>query len=228
MENKSIKSWAEDDRPREKLELKGAQSLSNSELLAIIIGSGNKELSAVSLAKKILELCNNNLMELSKLNLEDLRKFKGIGTAKAINIVATLELGKRREFSEALDRKMITSSNDAYQLLKPKMQDLSKEQAWVIYLNKKNSVLTIESLSSGGITSTIVDPRLIFKRALELHSTSIVLSHNHPSGQLKPSQSDIELTKKIKTGGSSLDILLIDHLIISDRGYYSFADEGQL
>ena len=228
MENKSIKSWAEDDRPREKLELKGAQTLSNSELLAIIIGSGTKEISAVSLAKKILEHCNNNLMELSKLNLDELRKFKGIGTAKGVNIMATLELGKRREFSEALDRKKISSSNDAYQLLKPKMEHLSSEQAWVIYLNKKNSVLSIESISSGGISATIVDPRLIFKRALELHSTSIILSHNHPSGQLKPSNSDIELTKKIKSGGSSLDIQLLDHLILSDRGFYSFADEGQL
>ncbi|MEP7196896.1 MAG: DNA repair protein RadC [Saprospiraceae bacterium] len=228
LENKSIKNWAEDDRPREKLVQKGKHALSNSELLAIILGSGSRNQSAVDLAKEILESCQNNLIELSKLNIEQLSKFKGVGPAKAIDIIAALELGNRRQKSEALQRKAISCSKDSFDVLRSSMQELNKEESWVIFLNRSNAVISVEKISSGGITSTVIDPRVVFKKALELQATSIILSHNHPSGQLQPSQADRDITKKIKQGGLSLDIQLLDHLIISERGYYSFADEGQL
>ncbi len=228
IEHTPIKFWAEDDRPREKLELKGPQALSSSELIAIIIGSGSKTTSALNLSKQILNHCSNNLAELSKLNLQQLRSFKGIGKVKAINIAAALEIGRRRQNAEAIERKNISSSLHAFNILKSYMQDLGMEQSWCIYLNRSNNILAVELLSSGGITATVIDPRLLFKRALELKAVSIILSHNHPSGKLSPSAADLELTEKVKNAGKNLDIQLLDHLIVTDNGYYSFADDGKL
>lgn len=224
----SIKFWAEDDRPREKLLKRGPHILSNSELLAILIGSGTRSISAVDLSKNILEQCQNNLIEFSKLNVHQLKKFKGIGSTKAISLIAALELGKRAHQSEALMRKEIGDSQSAYKFLKSTYFNVQLEQAWVIYLNNRNSILAIECVSSGGITATVIDPRIVFKKAFELNATRLILSHNHPSGTLKPSDADIELTKRIKLGGEQLSIQLLDHIIISDKGYYSFSDEGIL
>lgn len=221
-----IKLWAEDDRPREKLLSKGKAVLSNSELLAIILGSGNKQETAVDLSKRILESCDQNLVELSLLGLDRLQKFKGIGLVKAICIEAALEFGRRRQQSEAKEKPVITGSNMAYQLVKSHLQDLHHEEFWVLYMNRANKILAMINISKGGITGTVADSRLIFTRALELKSTGIILVHNHPSGSLKPSSQDIDLTKKMKTAGQTLDIAVHDHLIVSDQGYYSFADDG--
>jgi DNA repair protein RadC len=223
-----IKLWAEDDRPREKLLSKGKSALSNSELLAIILGSGNREESAVDLAKRILDSCDQNLVELSKLGIERLKKFKGIGTVKAISIEAALELGRRRQQSEAKEKAVINGSQSAYHLIKANLQDLNHEEFWVMFLNRANKILSIENISKGGITGTVADSRIIFTRAMELKSTGIILVHNHPSGSLKPSSQDIDLTKKMKAAGQTLDISVLDHLIVSDQGYYSFSDEGML
>ncbi len=222
----SIKCWAEDDRPREKMLNKGKHALSNSELLAIILASGNKEESAVDLAKRILDSCDQNLIELSKLGIERLKKFKGIGMVKAITIEAALELGRRRQQSEAKSKLSINSSKTAYDLLKAQLQDLSHEEFWVLYLNRANKILSSENISKGGIVGTVADRRLIYTRALELKSTGIILAHNHPSGALRPSTEDIDLTKKMKSAGQTLDIAVLDHIIISDQGYFSFADDG--
>ncbi len=223
-----IRLWAEDDRPREKLLIKGKAALSNSELLAIILASGNKEESAVNLAKRILESCDQNLVELSKLGIEHLKKFKGIGPVKAINIEAALELGRRRQQAEAKEKQIISGSQSAYQLIRAQLQDIPHEEFWALYLNRANKLLRIENISKGGITGTVADGRIIFTRALELKSTGIILVHNHPSGSLKPSSQDMDLTRKMKLAGQSLDIQILDHLIISDQGYYSFADEGTI
>lgn len=223
-----IKNWAEDDRPREKLILKGIESLSDAELVAILIGSGNNEESAVDLAKRILKSSNNNLNEFAKVSLDSLKQFKGIGEAKAINILAAMELGRRRKISEAKEKNSIKTSSDAYDLLNPYLTDKNIEQFWVVYLNRANKVIDISNISSGGITGTIVDIRLIFKQALLNSSTGIIVAHNHPSGNEKPSKSDIDLTKKIKEAGLSMDINLLDHIIISNNKYYSFADEGMI
>jgi DNA repair protein RadC len=227
-ENHSIKLWAEDDRPREKLLNKGKAVLSNSELIAIILGSGNKDESAVALAKKILNQCDQDLIELSKLGIEQLKKFKGIGTVKAISIVAALELGRRRQQSEVKEKSMITGSSSAYELIKSHLQDLGHEEFWVMYLNRANKLLSMQNISKGGITGTVADSRMIFTRALELKSTGVILVHNHPSGSIRPSVQDIELTKRMKQAGLTLDIPVLDHLIIGDHSYYSFADEGNL
>jgi DNA repair protein RadC len=224
----SIKSWAEDDRPREKFLSKGKHSLSNSELLAILLASGNKDESAVDLAKRILDHCDQNLLELAKLGIEGFLKFKGIGMVKAITIEAALELGRRRQHSEAKIKSTVSSSQTAHELLKVHLQDLTHEEFWVMYLNRANKILASENISKGGITGTIADGRLIFTRALEFRSTGIILAHNHPSGSLKPSNQDIDLTKKLKTAGQILDIVVLDHIIVSDQGYFSFADEGLL
>ena len=226
MKKLTIKSWALDDRPREKLIDKGRDSLSDAELLAILLGSGNREETAVDLSKRILQNVNNNLNELSKLSLEQLMQFKGIGEAKAVNIVAGLELGKRRQFEKVGEKSLIKSSQDVYEIMQSQFSDLSHEEFWVLYLNNSNKVLLKYQVSKGGLTSTLVDVRLLYKKALELSAVAIVLCHNHPSGKLQPSKADISLTEKIKNGGTSLDIKLLDHLIITQKSYFSFADKG--
>lgn len=227
-ENQSIKTWAEDDRPREKLLLKGKDSLSNSELLAILLRSGSRDESALSLAKRILESCNNNLFELSKIGMDHFKKFKGVGKVKAITILAALEIGKRRQQSEALHRPTIQGSRDAYEMVKYNLEELQHEESWAMFLNRRNAILGIEKMSAGGISGTIMDMRMIYKRAIEHQASGIILVHNHPSGNLKPSSADLDITSKAKSAGTALDIQLLDHLIISEHGYYSFADEGVL
>lgn len=224
----SIKTWAEEDRPREKLLLKGKRSLSDAELMAILIGSGSANETAVDLSKRILTGANNNLNQLGKCTVADLMKYKGIGEAKAISIVAALELGARRQVSEAEVRKQITSSRDAYEILSPIIADLPHEEFWVLYLNRGNKVLLKESISQGGVAGTVADVKIIFKKALELLASGVILAHNHPSGSLLPSKPDMDLTRKMKQAGDLLEVQVIDHLIITDGGYYSFADEGTL
>lgn len=221
-----ILSWAEEDRPREKLLLKGKAALSDAELIAILMGSGTRELSAVDLAKQILHSVGNNLNELAKLSIKDLMKFKGVGDAKAISIAAALELGRRRKESEILKRPKITCSADAYEAIKPYLLDLLHEQFWVLLLNRANEVLKPVQISVGGVSGTVADPKLIFKAAIEELASSIILVHNHPSGNLTPSQADKDLTKKVKEAGRLLDIPVLDHLIFTDTSYFSFADEG--
>lgn len=224
----SIKNWSQDDQPREKLRDKGKATLSDAELVAILIGSGNREESAVALCKRILASAENNLSELGKLSIKQLMTFKGIGEAKAISIVAALELGRRRRGGEALDRKKITSSKSVFELMQPLIGELPHEEFWILYLNNSNKVIQKKQLSKGGITGTLVDVRLALKIALEVGAVGLVLSHNHPSGTLKPSQADKDLTLKLKTAGQSLDIKVLDHLIITENGYFSFADENIL
>lgn len=224
----NILSWAEEDRPREKLLLKGKTTLSDAELIAILIGSGTRSLSAVDVAKMILHKADNNLNKLAKFSVKDLQKIKGIGEAKAISIVGALELGRRRKESDFIEIVKITCSNDIYQLMKPELLDLQKEEFWVILLNRANHLIKKERISSGGISGTIADPKIIFKAALDQHASFIVLVHNHPSGNLKPSRSDIDLTNKMKTGGKLLEIPVIDHIIFADNAYLSFADDGLL
>jgi DNA repair protein RadC len=227
-ENKilNIKSWAEEDRPREKLVGKGRQILSEAELIAILIGSGSRDETAVELSKRILSAVGNNLNELAKLGVKELTKFKGVGEAKAVSIVAALELGRRRRESEIIRREKITTSRDVYDSLKGKIADLPHEEFWLIILNRANAIVKKELISRGGVTGTVVDTKLIFKAALEHYASSIVICHNHPSGNLKPSEADIKITKSIKEAGKIMEIPLIDHLIITENGYYSFADEG--
>jgi len=224
----SIKNWSQDDQPREKLRDKGKSVLSDAELVAILIGSGNRDESAVALSKRILASANNNLLELGKLSLGQLMKFKGIGEAKAITIAAALELGRRRRSENALDRKKIRSSKSVFELMQPVIGDLSHEEFWIIYVNNSNKVIQKNQLSKGGITGTLVDVRLALKNAIEVGATGIILAHNHPSGTLKPSEADKQLTQKLKTGGESLDIKVLDHLIITEKAYFSFADEKLL
>ena len=224
----SIKNWAEDDRPREKMAKHGAEILSNSELLGIIINNGSKEKSAVELAKEILKLGHDNLDELGKLSLKDLQKIKGIGIAKAIAITAALELGRRRSGGDLMQRTKVTSSKEIAIYLRSILKDHSNEVFAVLFLNQANKVKNFKIMSRGGITGTVADPRIILKQALDEGATSIVLSHNHPSGNLKPSVADQELTYKIKQAASYFDIKILDHIIVSDEGHYSFADEGML
>lgn len=224
----NILSWAEEDRPREKLLLKGKAALSDAELIAILIGSGTRSVSAVDVAKMILGHAENNLNKLAKFSVKDLQKTKGIGEAKAIAIVSALELGRRRRESEYADIVKITCSNDIYQLMKPDLMDLPKEEFWIILLNRANRLIKKEQISSGGISGTVADPKIIFKAALEQFATSIILVHNHPSGNLKPSAADLGLTNKMKDGGKLLEIPVLDHIIFGDEGYLSFADDGLL
>jgi len=226
--NLSIKKWAEDDRPREKLLQKGKLSLSDSELIAILIGSGSRNESAVELSKRILSSAKNNLSELGKLSVNQLCKFKGIGPAKAIAIVAALELGRRRRLEEALEQKKITSSNSVFEIMQPIIGELQHEEFWIIYLNNSNKVIEQFQISKGGITGTLVDIRITLKKALELGAVSLILSHNHPSGNLKASEADKQLTRKLKTAAESLDIKVLDHIIVTEKSYLSFADEGML
>lgn len=225
----SIKSWAEDDRPREKLIHKGKMALSDAELIAVLIGSGNKEESAVELAKRIMADSNNKLNELSRLSVSHLiKRYKGIGEAKAVAIVAAIELGRRRKGEVALYQNKMTSSKAVFEVLQPLIGDLNHEEFWVLYLNNSNKIIRKMQLSKGSMTGTLVDVRLVYKKALELGATFLIFAHNHPSGSLKPSTSDMRLTKKLKAAGESLDIKMLDHLIVTQSAYFSFADEGYL
>ncbi len=223
-----IKAWSYEDQPREKLLSQGRKSLSNAELLAIIIGSGSKERSAVDLCRSILSEYQNDLSKISKQSIADLCTFKGIGQAKAISILAALELGRRQGELQIEERPKITSSHDCYTLLRSRMEDLGEEVFKVVYLNQGNNVIDVVTLSKGGITGTVVDSRVLFRQALERKAVALIIAHNHPSGNLKPSKADSILTQKLKEAGKFLEIKLLDHLIISESGYYSFADEGQL
>lgn len=227
-QNRSIKSWAEDDRPRVKLLSKGKRTLSDSELVAILINSGTRDKSAIDLAKEILLSCNNNLTELSKKTIAELCRFKGMGEAKAVSLIAGLELSKRLRLAEQSTKKSITSSKDSFETLRPLLQGLNHEEFYVLYLNRSNCLIRHALISSGGIHQTVVDHRLIFKNALDSFACSIVLAHNHPSGQLHPSKEDEKLTKKIQQLGEIMEIRVLDHLILTDYGYFSFADSGLL
>jgi DNA repair protein RadC len=228
MEKLTIKSWALDDRPREKLVAKGKLALSDAELIAILIGSGNRQESAVALSKRILKSVDGNINSLAKLSVEKLTEFKGIGEAKAIAIITGLELGKRRQLEIALEKPKITCSKDGFNLMQPVIGDLEHEEFWVLFLNNSNKVLAKTQISKGGLTATVVDVRLLFKRALELASVGLIVCHNHPSGKLQPSNADKQITQKIKLAGATLDIKLLDHLIVTEKNYFSFADEGVL
>lgn len=223
-----IPQWAEDDRPREKLLMKGRSTLSDAELLAILLGTGTKALSAVDLAKQILQQADQNLNNLARLSVKDLIKIKGIGEAKAISIVSALELGRRRKESVSPGRPRITNSIDVVEIMKQDLIDLNHEEFWIIILNRANYVLRKNKISSGGISGTVADPKLIFKSALDHSGSSIILVHNHPSGNLQPSQADITLTKTLKEAGKFLEIPVLDHIIVSDNSYFSFADEGMI
>ncbi len=224
----AIKDWSEADRPREKMLQHGSIVLSEAELIAILIGSGSRDESAVALSKRILNAVNNNLAELSKLSVKDLTKFKGIGEAKAVSIVAALELGKRRKETEALVKPIISTSKNAYEILVGVLGDLKHEEFWVLLLNRSNKVIGKYNVSKGGVNGTVADPKIIFKYALDNLASAIILAHNHPSGNLLASQEDINITRKLMDAGKMLEIPILDHIIISDSGYYSFADEGIL
>ncbi len=222
----SIKKWAEDDRPREKLLNKTAKSLSNAELIAILIGSGTKLESAVDVSKNVLASVNNNLTELSKLTTAELTRFRGIGKVKAISIIAAMELGRRRRLSEGLVKKKISCSSDAFEIIQPIIGDNNYEEFWIVCLNQRNHLIQNKFISHGSSTGTVVDPKKIFKTALENNSNSIILCHNHPSGEVSPSQSDITITKKCVEAGNFMELKVVDHLIVSQDKYFSFADEG--
>lgn len=224
----SIKNWAKDDRPREKLLLNGPDTLSNSELLAILIHNGSREKTAVDLAKEILRLGHDNLVELGRLSIKDLTKVKGIGEAKAITIVAALELGRRRQSSLSLEKSVISSSSDIAAFLQIRLKDYRHEVFAVLFLNRANKVNHFEIISEGGITGTVADPRIILRKALEQDAVSVILCHNHPSGSLKPSRADEQLTAKIREAARYFDITVLDHIIVSESGYFSFADEGMI
>jgi DNA repair protein RadC len=224
----NIKEWAAEDRPREKLLLKGKSTLSDAELIAILLGTGTTTQSAVDLAKSVLQTAGNNLHALARLSIKDLTKVKGIGEAKAITIIAALELGRRRKELEPDEKPKIGSSKDAYEILKSTMLDLPHEEFWVLLLNRANRVVKRNQISQGGVAGTVADPKIIFKMALEELASGIILAHNHPSGNLNASQADIDLTRKLKEAGKLLEIQVLDHLIIAGQKYFSFADEGLL
>lgn len=228
MKSLTIKNWDLDDRPREKLIKKGCDSLSNSELIAILIGSGSKNESAVSLAKRILIAYQSDLSKLSKIPLQELTQFKGIGTAKAVTLMAALELSKRKQLQQNEVIKRITSSKNVFQIMKPILGELPHEEFWILFLNNANNIIETYKQSQGGITGTVVDIRLIFKKAVQLHSVGLIICHNHPSGKLNPSVADKQLTEKINNAAKILDIKLLDHIIITENDYFSFADEGLL
>ena len=222
----AITAWAEEDRPREKMLLKGKAALSDAELIAIIIGSGTVNEDAISLAQRILDSVNANLSELGRRSIKDLMKFKGIGEAKAISITAAVELGRRRQFSDVMQKDTVTSSRDVFDMMLPQLIDLPYEEFWILQLNRANHVIGRARISAGGVSGTVVDSKMVFKPAIEVLATSIVLVHNHPSGNLKPSQADIALTRKLKEAGKHLDIAVVDHIIVAYSGFYSFADEN--
>ena len=224
----NIKDWAAEDRPREKLILKGTGALSDAELIAILIGSGTARLSAVELSKVILMQVNNNLNDLAKRTVKDLTKIKGIGEAKAITIIAALELGRRRKSQEMEEKPTLSTSRTVFEIIQGDLMDLPHEEFWVLLVNRANKFIKKKKISEGGVTGTIADPKIIFKFALEELATGVIIAHNHPSGNLTPSQKDIDLTKKIKDAGKVLDIQVLDHIIIGGKKYYSFSDEGIL
>lgn len=224
----NIKSWSPDDRPREKLILKGKSALSDAELIAILLGSGTSSMSAVDVAKKVLQLSDNNLHELARLTVKDLVKIKGIGEAKALTIVAALELGRRRKELENNEKPKITGSKDAYDLVKADLMDMSHEEFWIVLLNRANRVIKKSQISQGGVAGTVADPKIIFKLAIDELASGIILAHNHPSGNLTASQADLDLTKKLREAAKLLDIQVLDHIIVAGQKYLSFADEGLL
>jgi len=224
----SIKLWAEDDRPREKLLNKGKATLSNAELLAILIGSGTAQESALDLARKIYEKASNNLSELGRLDIQSLMEVKGIGIARAITIIATMELGRRRNGVTSQQQKQIGTSIDVYRIMQQYLSDESHEQFWILLLNRANKVIRPVNISKGGVSGTVADPKIIFNAALRDMASGIILCHNHPSGNIKPSEADIRLTQKLAQAGNILDIPVLDHVIISRELYFSFADEGMM
>jgi DNA repair protein RadC len=224
----SIRNWAVEDRPREKALASGIQSLSDAELIALLIGSGTRKISAVDLARQILHMADNNLDKLGKYVVADLKKFKGIGQARAISIVAALELGRRRKIADAPEYTKIAGSSEVFNLMHPLLGDLAHEEFWVLILNRSNKVIDKQKISQGGITGTVTDIRLILKMALDNLATSMILCHNHPSGNLQPSDADIAITRRLKESASLMDISLLDHLIIAGKGYFSFADENMM
>ncbi|QNR24813.1 RadC family protein [Croceimicrobium hydrocarbonivorans] len=225
---RAIKDWSEDDQPRAKMINKGPSALSDAELLSILMGSGKTGQSALDISRHILESVSHNLLEFSRLSIDDLEGFEGVGPAKAVRLQAALELGRRRELAGALQRKMVSSSSDAYSVLKSKLSDLRHEEFWVLFLNNRNQVLAQQRISKGGLSGTTADPREVFQIALRLQSTGIILAHNHPSGALRPSASDDRLTQQMKAAGELLVIKVLDHLIITESGYFSYSDEGEL
>ena len=224
----SIKNWSDDDKPREKLVQKGTSVLSDAELIAILIRIGSKNESAVELSKRILSSTNNNLNELGKLSITQLMQFKGIGEAKAVSIAAALEIGRRRRGEAAQKITKISSTKNVFELLQPKMGELPHEEFWIVFLNNSNTVLHAGQISKGGITGTLVDVRLVLKQSLELGAVGLILAHNHPSGTLRPSEADKQITRKLKVAAEALDIKVLDHIIITQKEYFSFADEGLL
>ncbi len=225
---RGIKTWAEDDRPREKLLSKSRKALSDAELLAIVIGSGTADCSAVELSRTILHSVSNNLSELARLGVAELVRFKGIGKAKASNIVAVMELGRRRRLSESLQRSSITSSRDVFEIMQPLLGELAFEEFWIIALNRGNRIIRPVCISEGSVSGTVADPKKIFKLALEENASALILCHNHPSGQPKPSPNDSHITKQCREAGKVLDLPVLDHVIIAAESYFSFADEGML
>ncbi|MCQ2317019.1 MAG: DNA repair protein RadC [Bacteroidales bacterium] len=226
--NKTIKSWATEDRPREKMLRKGRESLSDAELVAILIGSGNKNETAVDLSRRILADVDNNLIKLSKLSISEMLQYDGVGEAKAVAIAAALELGRRRRFAEAAQKVRINNSLEAFEYFYSRMSDLSHEQFWVLLLSSSNEVMKMERIGVGGLNSTVADPKIIFGAAIENHAAALMLCHNHPSGNVRPSTDDRKLTEKIVNGGKLLDIKVLDHIIIGDDTYYSFADKEEI
>lgn len=224
----SIKAWAEDDRPREKMILKGKANLTDAELLAIIIGSGTKQLSAVELSRNLLGRAQNDLNRFSKLGLKELCSEKGVGTAKAVSILAAIELGRRRIDTDKSKANKVTCSRDVYQLMRSHLLDLQHEEFWVILLNRANEVMGVKKISSGGMSGTVADGKMIFRTAIEDGAHGMILIHNHPSGQLKPSENDLQLTRKMLEFGRYIDLPILDHVIFCDHGFYSFADEGKI
>lgn len=227
-ENHVIKKWAEEDRPREKLMLKGRSSLTNAELIAILLGSGTHRKSAVDLGRELLESASNNLAELARFSISDYQKIKGVGQAKALTLMASMELGNRRRNAEAITREKITCSSDVREMMYGHLSDTHYEEFWIILLNRSNRIIRKMCVSEGGISGTVADPKKIFKIALEAHSSSMILCHNHPSGNEKPSEADIRLTRKLKEAGQLLDLPVLDHIIIARDHFFSFADEGMM
>lgn len=221
-----IKAWAEEDRPREKLLLKGKHSLTDAELIAILISTGNSGETAVDLARKILSGNSNDLNFLGKMNVQELQKYKGIGQAKAVTIVAAMELGRRRKEIKEVKMEKLTNSLEAVNIMQPLLGDLMHEEFWIIFLNRANGIIGKQQISKGGMSGTVADPRMIFKAALDQKAASIILCHNHPSGNNQPSAADVQLTKNISEGGKVLEITVLDHIIVTQHGFYSFADEG--
>ncbi|MBK7684350.1 MAG: DNA repair protein RadC [Bacteroidetes bacterium] len=228
MTSVSIKGWSPAERPREKLQQSGSSTLTDAELIAIVLRNGTKKQTALDLARLLLSACNNDLMEMGRSGYQQLSRIKGIGPVKAISIVAALELGRRSRFAEARRKEKITCSLDAVNLLNPLLRDLPHEEFWIILLNRANSIIEIRPVSKGGVSATLVDPKIIFHEALQARASGIILSHNHPSSNPKPSESDMQLTKKLKDGGKLLEISILDHIIIAGASFYSFADEGNI